>query len=185
MSINNRDNKASNITATNNCEGIRLFDADHNDISGNNLSGNIQNAISFVRAHDNMVASNTANNTGAFGGGGAFAVGYSNGNVITSNIISNTQGFAGIRISGFGPGLTSNNNVISGNTINNYSPGNYGIRIDGDGSNGNAIQSNTVSGPGVDLADFNMACINTWTNNTFATDNELGGNAGPAAGCIR
>ena len=79
----------------------------------------------------------------------------------------------------------------------------WGIRIDGDVGNvgnpvsmGNFIQGNTaVFNRGEDLLDGNLNfpleglgplnCINTWTRNTFFTDNEVGGGAGPRAGCIR
>jgi parallel beta-helix repeat protein len=165
-SINNRDNKANHITATGNCEGIRLFDADYNDISGNNLSGNIANGMLFIRAHYNTFTSNTVNNGGGSGGGGAVAVMDSNRNVIASNSISNSNHF-GMRL------LNSDNNVIASNTINSHDTG---LLLDDD-AEGNIIKGNTALASQLDLNDAHAMCVNTWTENTFLTS------SGPA-GCI-
>jgi len=165
-SINNRDNIARHITATGNCEGIRLFDADYNDVSGNNLSGNIASGMLFVRAHYNTFTSNTANNNGGLGGGGAVAVFSSNRNVIASNSLSNSNHF-GMHLS------DSDNNIIASNTINSHEAG---LLLDND-ADGNVIKGNTALGSQQDLGDAHSACVNTWTENIFVT-------SGGPAGCI-
>jgi len=164
---NYRDNKATHITATGNCEGIRLFDSDYNDISSNNLSGNIVNGMLFIRAHYNTFTSNTVNRGGGFGGGGAVAVSDSNRNVIASNSISNSPNF-GMRLLG-----SSGNNIIISNVLNVHG---QGLQLDAD-ADGNVIKGNTALNNDLDLADVHSACVNTWTENTFVTS------SGPA-GCI-
>jgi parallel beta-helix repeat protein len=70
-------------------------------------------------------------------------------------------------------------NVANGN-------GTVGI-LAGEGSTGNRLKDNTATANGVfDLDDTSLpSCVNTWRDNTFATDNETGAAFGPGAGCIR
>jgi parallel beta-helix repeat protein len=65
------------------------------------------------------------------------------------------------------------------------SEGGAGLGIDlSSGATGNLVQRNTAQGHFLDLRDENLpaACVNTWRDNTFATDNE---GDGPGAGCIQ
>jgi parallel beta-helix repeat protein len=172
--VSGHDNQVNSVVSTSNCFGIDMRDTHNNDISNNNFSGNFKVGISVQRTNDSTFNSNTVNNNGVCCGDGAFFLQTSDHNTITGNTMSNNQN--GLRLSS-----SSRSNTIAGNN----SLGNFvaGIWIDGQGDNsGNVIQGNTALSNGGDLADFNPACVNTWTNNTFVTDSE---GDGPGAGCIR
>ena len=83
-----------------------------------------------------------------------------------------------------GIGIRTDLNVVQGNSANRNSQGGIGV---GSGSN-NVIQGNMVAQGtgGSDLFEVDpVTCPNTWQNNIYLTDNEVGAGAGPGAGCVR
>jgi parallel beta-helix repeat protein len=91
----------------------------------------------------------------------------------------------GIAVGDFGFGGVSRNTIQS-NTANLNLRG-IVIELDYPQNSGNTLQGNTaLTNANVDLEDDNSTCVNTWANNTFATD-LLGGasDGGPGVGCIR
>lgn len=155
-----------NTARGNNREGIYAEDCDGCQIVGNRAIGNGRADFS----DDGIQLDSTT---------GARVV----GNLATDN------GDDGLDLS-----FRSADNLIQGNAFT----GNLGSGIDVvDQSTGNRLVGNLATGNDADpngdrdLFDGNVrsdeptVCLNTWRNNRFATDNEVGAGAGPGAGCIQ
>ncbi|MDP2306589.1 MAG: right-handed parallel beta-helix repeat-containing protein [Pseudomonadota bacterium] len=99
------------------------------------------------------------------------------GAVVENNVA--TGGHVGILLNPTAAATRVENNQVR-------DAGAYGIRVL-DGATLNVLEVNTVQDSGTyDLSDENAGCdANVWEKNDFATDNELGDDAGPGAGCIR
>lgn len=107
---------------------------------------------------------------------GLLIEGDSDDNTISANTFTlNRNGIV------FNDGATANGNLVTRNKLTSNDEA--GISV-GDGNTGNTLSHNTALSNGVDLAD-SQPCSNTWTRNRFNTDNELGADAGPKAGCIQ
>jgi parallel beta-helix repeat protein len=195
------NNISGNTISNNTSTGVLLGDSANNRFATNTVTNNGGQGyiLQFGSDGNVIVANDISLNTNQ----GVLIQNDSNGNTILNSVISNTSGALPI-----GVGVTdSSDNLIRGNTVNEnvlgiriavasaLATGNIvqnntvndnsssGIAVFS-GATGNTIQANTALGNDVqDLFDENLpSCVNTWKNNTFATDNE---GDGPGAGCIQ
>lgn len=148
---------SDNTVTSNSVDGIWLYYADGNTISGNTISSNLRGII-FQSSNDNSISSNTLNsNTNE----GIYLEYSDNRNTISSNTLSGNM---------FGVFLksSSNENTISSNTFSSHS--NNGVRIMDSCSN-NEITGNTFTNvhDGIRLfgSDNNNITENTFNDNDF------------------
>ena len=169
-----QDSQIINNTVSNNLEGIYLKESSNNTISGNNLTGNSL-GIDFEGSSSNSIL----NNTIATGEWGIYVGASSNNNVSWNNVRNNAH--IGIEISSSFNNILSENNiegndegfviVVSSSNIlhgNSVEEGSYGFVILG--SNENLIHGNTVqannNGSYLESSQNNNIYHNNFCNNT-------------------
>jgi parallel beta-helix repeat protein len=203
------DNRFANNGASSNFHGgFWVGDSDGNDIMACVIAGSYDIGL-LIGGDDNTVSNNDLSDVRVFGagntilnntvGGGDFPIVLGNGSSGTT-VLGNTveYGAIGILVSGTDQVVQANrvtlNNVgievvggtghvIQANAVedNIY----VGIAIEA-GATGNFVLSNTSRDNGMyDMEDLNSSCVNTWDHNNFVTDDELGHDFGPRAGCIQ
>jgi parallel beta-helix repeat protein len=195
----------SGVQATGNDVGIQLAYADYCRVTGCNCSANMYYGIYLASANNNLCSRNlVADNTSAYytnllGHTGGIYVGSSDGNRLSDNAILR-NGAVGVWLY-----LDADSNTVEYNTIS--STGYTGIASNGsqnsirenlvfwnrDGivlaqtGGGNTVEKNRVfSSSHLDMTDESLSNgSNTWTGNSFASDNESGPAFGPGAGVIQ
>lgn len=150
-------------TATGSERGILVANCDGCWIAGNRATGNARrfssDGIWLLRTTGARVEGNTATGNAD---DGIELVSDSTGNLIRGNAATDNLG-GGIDVAD-----RSTGNRLVGNTAT-------GNDADGDGFDRD-LDDRNITGRG---------CVNTWRANRFATDNEVGADAGPGAGCIQ
>lgn len=162
--------------------GLLLVDSSFNVMAANGIvgSGNYGIALTSSTLSDpnnpgsasNVLLNNTISNGNSVG----IRIQKGNVNVLIDNIANNNGGD--------GIDIASSENLVHNNVANNNLV--RGILVN-PGASGNVIRRNTALGNRAgDLVDLNLpSCVNIWRGNNFVTDNELGSDRGPDAGCIR
>jgi parallel beta-helix repeat protein len=146
-------------------------------VKGNSILTNVRFGV-LVETDRNKIMGNKINDNGTGGQGGGVDIHVGERNKIKSNMISNNNTFGVL--------LRTDRSMVRGNTVNGNAQ--VGISVGVLGASKNKITNNTATGNGpLDLQDVNPACdSNTWTNNTFATDEVAGvSDGGPGVGCIQ
>lgn len=198
-------NHLSHLTLRENCTGLGVR-ANDNHVNSSTISANAAEGVVLTNSNHNVIDSNVINDNdppgGGVAGGGLLIQDNSDDNTITSNQFSRNGNF-GVYI----PTAGGSHNTIRGNNVKDTRNG-AGIDVRDDNNtirenkltgNGSGIQllTNTFTSgnflyrnralrnlPGFDLRDTDCQ-NNTWTNNIFETDDEMGSGAGPDAGCIQ
>jgi len=189
------------VVGDNVTDGILLEDSHRNHIKRNFIRGNGALGMHVIRSRNNGLSRNVVaqpqagvsleaatentltDNTIVASTGGVLVDTGSDGNILAGNIIAVAAVLANLGCATVhlgGSNGTCSHNIIGGNCE-------YGIRVM-NGSTGYFIHDNSIVGNHslADMADFNLpACVNTWQNNSFATDNESATAFGPGAGCIQ
>ena len=145
-------------------------------IKSNHVFGNKRDGVEISNFSDsNLVESNIIHHNGEYQGYGV-AIYNGSGNMIRGNAVN--ENFNGIGIQSFSN--TAEDNTVAGSRQ-------VGISIAAIGA-GSSVQRNMVFGSGLlDMTDQVAACgTNTWSGNTFQTD-EAGGipDGGPSVPCIQ
>lgn len=166
----------TSVVANNGMDGVALGAARGNTVRSNRIFGNKRDGVEISNFSDaNLVESNIISENGEYEG---FGVVIYNGtaNLIRANAVN--RNFNGI-------GLQSLSNTAEDNTV--AASRISGISISAIGA-GSSVQGNMVFGSGlIDMSDEVAACAtNTWSGNTFETD-EAGGipDGGPSVPCIQ
>ncbi|MCI0415228.1 right-handed parallel beta-helix repeat-containing protein [bacterium] len=168
--VNN--NRISENTIVNSFRAIALQAGNGNQIINNAVSDSQEVGIYLIQTVNDLVQGNTIIRSALV----CIQVSESNGLQILNNTCNdNTRGIVLGNNLGEAP---NNDNTIQGNTTNQNSDIGIFIVI----GTGNVVQGNTsLNNTSSDMWD-NFLCENTWTSNTFVTDNE---GDGPGAGCIQ
>ena len=146
-------------------------------VKGNTIRFNGRFGV-LVETDRNKIMGNKINDNGTEDVGGGVDIHVGERNKIKGNTISVNAPFGVL--------LRTNRSVVSNNTINGNTQ--VGVTVGVLGAGKNKIKGVTATGNGVvDLQDVNPACgTNTWSGNTFVTDEVAGApDGGPGAGCIR
>jgi parallel beta-helix repeat protein len=146
-------------------------------VKGNSILTNSRFGV-LVETDRNKIMGNKINDNGTGGQGGGVDIHVGERNKIKGNTISNNNTFGVL--------LRTNRSTVRGNTVNGNAQ--VGITVGILGASKNKITNNTATGNGpLDLQDVNPACdSNTWSGNTFATDEVAGvSDGGPGVGCIQ
>jgi len=168
-----QNNTVGNNTIVNSRVGIYSRSHTGAQIIGNVISDAEEIGIQVIQNSSGNIRANIVNRSGLTG----IHLAESNDMEILNNT-SNDGGGAGIALGNNLGEAPNDNNNIRGNTTNNN--GDIGIFIVI--GTGNTLRSNTaLANTTADMWD-NFVCENTWSSNTFVTDNE---GDGPGAGCIQ
>lgn len=146
-------------------------------VKGNSILTNVRFGV-LVETDRNKIMGNKINGNGTTGQGGGVDIHVGERNKIKGNTISNNNTFGVL--------LRTNHSLVRNNAINGNSQ--VGVSVGVLGASRNKVIENTATGNGsLDLQDVNPACdSNTWSGNTFATDEVAGvSDGGPGVGCIQ
>jgi parallel beta-helix repeat protein len=175
--ISGEDNHLdTSVVANNGLDGVALGAARGSTVRSNRIFGNKRDGVEISNFSDaNLVESNIIHDNGEYEGYGV-VVYNGNDNTIRGNAVNGN--FNGI-------GIQSERNAAEDNTVSGST--HTGISIAAIGA-GSSVQRNMVFGSGrLDMTDEVAACgTNTWSGNTFRTD-QAGGvdDGGPSVPCIR
>lgn len=165
--------RLSGLTVTGNCTGIVVDNSHDSHITGNNVSRNFDNGVGVGRGSTgNRFYGNLVNENSRGRVSRGFLVADSDGNVITSNVISRNGTGVDLTPSDDPTGRGSDNNTIHSNTING-STASSGIRVIS-ASDSNTISDNTANNNADDGITINGAAFNIIRDNT-ANNNNRGG----------
>ncbi len=207
-----------NCVVTNFGAGITIESGSYNTLTGNTASSNVWPGIELQSSSHNTLTSNTAINNGQFGFGifestyntltnntvdsnkrNDIQLSTSSYNILTGNVVKNSLN------GGISLGVSSEHNLITGNTINNnaregiwtdssfneitnnniHNNNGQGISIqsyDSVSSSGNIVSNNTVESNGangISLGNFDDNPITDVTpDNNVISDNNINSNGG-------
>ena len=166
----------TSVVANNGMDGVALGAARGNTVRSNRIFGNKRDGVEISNFSDaNLIESNIIHDNGEYEGYGVVIYNGS-GNMIRGNAVNGN--FNGI-------GIQSLSNTAEDNTV--AASRLAGISISAIGA-GSSVQRNMVFGSRLlDMTDETVACgTNTWSGNTFQTD-EAGGipDGGPSVPCIQ
>ncbi|KKL75070.1 hypothetical protein LCGC14_2058570, partial [marine sediment metagenome] len=167
---NAEDNSVvGNICNDSHFHGVYLSACDNNVISGNTVNNNLFEGIEIVNSSNNVITGNTANNSGYFGfkledsNNNTITGNTSYGNNLNDN---NDGGGLEVDNSDYN---TITGNVFSGNKNIHAGGDAYGILILNNTSNENVLSGNTVHDNDIDYTDNGTDTI-TYTESTHLHD---------------